>query len=449
LSWSRAQNSPLVRFLPAIVLCAYVLIAFGRFIPANYASSDWWPVLATNHLETFADIPRIFTEPNAVRDPQYIAVTALDYRPLGTASYAIDYRIWGLDHPAGFQITNLLIHLAVVFGTYALARALGLPRWASVLAALVFTSHPAIVGTEPAIGRRLDTLSAAFALASVLLLMRGGVYRCALASGLFACSILSKETSLAMLPLIVGAFLITRRPILRLLWLAPPVVLALGARLLVLGSLGGYGTAAMPGLAMLPQYRDTMVRFLADFALPGPEVGSYVDLSIRLSIVTLLVILSAVLCPPRERWIALFGLTWFLVYAEFYALLRVHAGWYLYQPMIGIGLLVGALAAGGVARWPSRKAVPGLALATAASLVALHSSPLVTPYPDWLDVGNQVTAYLAAVDTCTEDGNPPLVARQKGPYSDVVNAAGLSDYSVRAYLELKYPNGRPCDARSS
>ena len=36
--------------------------------------------------------------------------------------------------------------------------------------------------------------------------MRGGVLRCALAAGLFACSILSKETSLAMLPLIAGAF---------------------------------------------------------------------------------------------------------------------------------------------------------------------------------------------------------------------------------------------------
>src|ERR1051326_7934871 len=102
-----ALNSAwLSQYWPALVLSAYMLITYGRFIPADFASSDWWPVLATNHLANVADIPRIFTEPNAIRDPQYVASTALDYRPLGTASYALDYRLWGLDHPWGYQITN-------------------------------------------------------------------------------------------------------------------------------------------------------------------------------------------------------------------------------------------------------------------------------------------------------------------------------------------------------
>jgi hypothetical protein len=297
-------------------------------------------------------------------------------------------------------------------------------------------------------------LSAAFALWSLVLLMRGGVFASALAAILFACSVLSKETSLAMIPLAIGAFLITGRPIRRLAWLALPVAIALGARVAVLGSLGGYGTARpaarLPSLDLLPAYRDTLVRFLADFAAPGPSVGTYVELSIRLSVLTLVVVAAAWLCPRRERSVALLGLAWFLVYAEFYALLRAHnGGWYLYQPVIGIGLLVGGLAAGAAARWPSRRALPALALAVSGALVALHSSPLITPYPEWIDVSRLSTTYLAAVDTCTEDGNPPLVPNQKGPYSDVVSATGLADYSVRAYLELKYPDGRPCDQQTA
>jgi hypothetical protein len=452
----------LPRYWPALVICVYVLAAYGRFMAADFASSDWWPVLATNHVATWADIPRIFTEPNAIRDPQYVASTALDYRPLGTASYALDYHLWGFDHPWGYQLTNLLLHSAVVFGTYGLARALGLPRWASVLGALVFTSHPAIVATEPGIGRRLDTLSASLALASALLLMRGSWHRCIAASILFVGSVLAKETSLAMLPLIGAALLIAPqpalrlarertglqladlRPALRLVWLAPSVALALGARLLVLGNLGGYGTAAPPSLAQLSAYRDTLVRFLGDFAAPGPEIGTYMDLSVRLSLLTVLVLAAAFMCPPRERRVALLGLLWFFVYAEFYALLRVHSGWYLYQPLIGIGLLVAALAAGAKARWPSLSAFPALGLAVAASVVALHASPLITPYPEWLDVSRQVDTYLAAVDACAEDGDPPLVSRQKGPYAEVIGATGLADYSVRAYFELKYPDGRAC-----
>jgi hypothetical protein len=112
--------------------------------------------------------------------------------------------------------------------------------------------------------------------------------------------------------------------------------------------------------------------------------------------------------------------------------------------MIGIGLLVGALASGAVRRWPSRQAVPALALSVSALVVALHSSPLVTRYPEWLDVSAQSRAYLAALDTCTEHGDPPLVPKAKGPYADVVEATGLADYSVRAYLQLRFPEGRPC-----
>jgi len=189
------------------------------------------------------------------------------------------------------------------------------------------------------------------------------------------------------------------------------------------------------------------VHFLEGFASPGPEVGTYAEMTSRLGVLVVLVILAAWLTPRTERTFALFGLAWFLMYAEAYAYLRVYNGWYLYQPMIGIGLLVGGLAAGGAKRWPSRRAAPALALSLSGALVALHSSTLFTPYPEWLDVSAQTTAYLAAVDTCTENGNPPLVPRAKGPYSDVVEATGLADYSVRAYLELRYPNGRPCETR--
>jgi hypothetical protein len=261
-----AERPFAARWWPVGTLVGIVLLAFGRFLAADYASSDWWPVLATNHLATWSDLPRVFTEHNAARDAAYVASTAPVFRPLGTISYALDFKIWGLDRPWGFQITNLVIHMGVVLATYGLARRLGLVRWAAVLSAAVFTFHPAIVATEPAIGRRLDTLSALFMLASMLLVLRGGVWPGVAAAVLYGCSTLSKETSLLGIPLTFAALAISQRPLWRTAWLVPGAVAALLGRVLVLGGLGGYGTATMPSLSLLPEYREAFVHLLADFA---------------------------------------------------------------------------------------------------------------------------------------------------------------------------------------
>jgi hypothetical protein len=428
------------------VLTLVVLACFARFLSADYASSDWWPVLGTNSLESPSDLVRAFLEPAAAGDPAYLAATAPTYRPLSIVSYALDYKVWGLDRPWGFQLTNLLAHLGVVVATYALARQLGLKRWASVLAALAFTLHPAIVATEPAIGRRLDVLSALFLLCSLLLLLRGGGWELVGASVLFAVSLLVKETSLVGAALAVPVLALARRPVWRVAWLLPPVAIAVGARVLVLGSLGGYGTAAAPSVALLPEYRVPLVHYLADFVAPGPPLGTYLEMSLQITVALVLVLGAAAVCPPRQRGVVLLGLLWFFSYALLYAWLRVYWGaWYLYQPLIGFGLCVGALADGGAERFPSRRAMPALGLALTAGLLLLRSSPLITPYPEWFDMSARVRSYLADVDMCREDGDPPSGTDRRGPYADIVAATGLADYSVRGYLALRYPTGeRPC-----
>src|SRR5919199_6233338 len=76
--------------LPGLV----ALVVFGRFVPIGFASSDWWPALATNTLSSPGDLVRLFREPLGGGDPAYIAATARHYRPLAVASYALDYHLW-------------------------------------------------------------------------------------------------------------------------------------------------------------------------------------------------------------------------------------------------------------------------------------------------------------------------------------------------------------------
>ena len=426
---------------PALVASVVVLLAFGRFVPIGFASSDWWPALATNTLSAPVDLVRLFREPLGGADPQYIAATARHYRPLAVASYALDYHLWGLDHPVGWQLTNFLVHLGVTLGVYALARQLRVPTWASLLSAVVFTLHPGIVAVEPAIARRHDTLSGLFLLASLILLLRG---RLVLGAVTFGCSVLSKETSLAALPLVPVVLYVAERPLRWAGVLVVPTAIALGLRLLALGDLGGYGTVERPSIEGLGPYRDSFIQYLAAFLSPGPPAPTKIAVGNEAIGVALVVILAALACPRRERIIALLGLAWLLVFGEFYAYLRVYGAWYLYLPLIGPALSVGALAAGGLARISTATGKLPALLASLAVVLLLRASPLLTPYPEWSSVARLSAEYLASVDRCAEPGDPPLVPAEKGPMNEFVDATGLADYSVSAYLALRYPSGRPC-----
>jgi hypothetical protein len=432
----------ITRAWPPVVLTAIVLLALGQFLQVGLVSTDWWPVVSTNRVENLAQFVRAFQEPIGAGDPHFIAETARHYRPLAVLSFALDYKLWGLDVPAGWQFTNLLVHLGVTLGVYALARTLGLARWASVLAAAVFTLHPAIVGTEPAIARRHDTLSALFLLPALVLLLKG---QRVLPGVLFLLSILSKETSLAALPFVPLLLRAVGLPMTRTWVLLPPAAVALGMRILAIGDLGGYGTATWPSLAAVPIYWDKIGKYFTELLYPAPVRPGTVA-AIALVMLFVAVATAALALPRKERYLAFLGLLWVYGFAVFYAFLKVYAGsWYLYFPLVGAGICVAALAEGGLARRPKRIAWLPVGLATIVSAAVLVSSPLVTPYPDWFETTAVMNDYLRHVDTCTEDGHPPLFPPNENRRMVFVSAVGLLDYSVTAYTALRFPNGRPCE----
>src|SRR5215831_7375770 len=259
-------ESLLLRAWPPLVLSVLVLLALGQFLQVGLVSTDWWPVLSTNKVENLSDFVRAFREAIGAGDPHFIAETARHYRPLATLSFALDYHLSGLD-PTGWQRTNLLVHLGATLGVYALARTLGLQRWAATLAAAIFTLHPAIVSTEPAIARRHDTLSAFFLLPSLVLLLRG---QRVLPAVLFVLSILSKETSIAALPFVPLLLRAVGRPMSRVWVLLPPLVVSLAMRIAAVGDLGGYGTASVPSVSALPIYWEKIGKYVSDLFYPAP-----------------------------------------------------------------------------------------------------------------------------------------------------------------------------------
>lgn len=156
------------------------------------------------------------------------------YRPLTTASYRLDYLIFGLK-PYGFHVTNVLYHLSTCILLLVVATTVfRLSNAAAFAVALLFALHPLQVETVASLAGRSEILAAFFCLLAIQFRMRHIV------SGLFLlCSAVSKESGLVS----CGLFLLSLwfeggRPALtmkRLLSIAAVVVTALILRYVALG----------------------------------------------------------------------------------------------------------------------------------------------------------------------------------------------------------------------
>ncbi len=126
------------------------------------------------------------------------------YRPLTVLTFLLD-ALGGIS-PFRFHLTNVLLHVCCSVLAWTLCRRAGLSRFAAGLAGLLFAVHP--IHSEVAAGvtfGRSDLLAGAFLLAGMLLYMQRSRSHASyvLALVAFFCGLLSKESALALLGLIV------------------------------------------------------------------------------------------------------------------------------------------------------------------------------------------------------------------------------------------------------
>lgn len=200
LQWSAAHENLAFLLLSAL----WVFVLYGRALTAPFVYDDLDqivnnPGLASWHATAvrFLHAPVAFT--NELR-----GIGGSSYRPLYWITLALDHSLWGLN-PAGFHLTNLLLHLATGFLGFLLLRRLRLSPALSSATALLWLSLPINSEVVTWISARAYSLSGIFLLLSLLMALwhlRTSKPLPLLCYFIFSlCALLSHEQGILILPL--------------------------------------------------------------------------------------------------------------------------------------------------------------------------------------------------------------------------------------------------------
>lgn len=287
------------------------------------------------------------------------------YRPLALLTFLLEERLHGLT-PFLVRLFNVLLHAVNAFLVYRLAKSLIKNRSAALLTGLIFAVHPLQAeGVDFNAGGRNTMLAAFFILTSYLVHERSSRQEktagaCA-GAALFFAGLLSKETTLAIMPFIAtleitplcGADAVRRRrAIVRLIPYAVCMAFYLVLRNNALSGAGirmeilpGLGTRLLENLYIIPRYLLTVLcptTLSSKYSIPD----DLHLLALPLFVAWLCVIGSLVWLFTRGRSRAtLFGLAWFTAFwlpvsGVFPIPSAPLADRYLYVPAIGLWLLV-------------------------------------------------------------------------------------------------------------
>jgi tetratricopeptide (TPR) repeat protein len=222
------------RLLLGLLLGAVVLVYANTLV--NQFAMDDELYIARNAQVTDPSLHRLFS-PNAV---------SAVFRPVSFATLALNWALGGAD-PVGYHLLNLLLHAAATWLLYILLQDLLSDmlegKTIAFAAALIYAVHP--IHTEAvawAVGRA-ELLAAGFLFAGWILHLRD---RPVTSLACFALALLSKESAVAFLPLVLlGDYALCKwKPRVRYAQAAALTVLYLGILWKVQG--GRFGPAEIP-----------------------------------------------------------------------------------------------------------------------------------------------------------------------------------------------------------
>jgi len=413
--WRNSESAPVwLRPLPVVVLLgALTFLVYLNSLQNEFVFDDVGLIVKSSRIRDLRNLPRIL---GAYGHPAY--------RPIRTASHAIDYALFGLN-PAGFRAVNIALH--VLNGTllFFLFRALLRNPRPALLAAMLFVVHPIQTESVAYISGRRDLLFAVFYLAGFACYVRyretDRVRYLFLAGFAYLLSLLSKEMAIS-LPLLCLWYDVVRSipaaegnsPLSPLRAVAEGVRTAVRRHTLLYaagtaGLLflvwyyvyrmnpsqqramygGGLGPTLMTSARIVVHYIKLLlfpITLNADYSFNAfPVSRSLGDLRALFALAILGAVVWGLLrLLPSARWAAFGGLWFFVTLLPVSQIIPHHemmAEHYLYLPSAGIFLAAGVLLEGALVQ-PRRHAATVVAFTLVVALLGVRT---VVRNRDWRD----------------------------------------------------------------
>ncbi len=206
-TWRRIENwlTP-QRFLVGVVLATTLVVYLGT-LQYDFVYDDHEQIVENPYLRSWHYLPTFLTESLW---QQFSPLPGSYYRPLFQAWLGLEYTLFGL-RAWGWHLTSVLLHVAVTFLVYRLARRLLQDDGAALFAAAIFGLHPVHTEAVAWVSALPEPLIAVFLIAAFLAYLNSRVAtpnrRAWLGVSLlwFVLGLVTKETALVF-PLLVLAF---------------------------------------------------------------------------------------------------------------------------------------------------------------------------------------------------------------------------------------------------
>ncbi|MBN2143512.1 MAG: hypothetical protein JW774_02705 [Candidatus Aureabacteria bacterium] len=172
-----------------------VVVVFGRTLENGFVYDDWETIVDNPHVHSLQNGFSFFFDRNSTAPETHLKHEI--YRPIKSWSCALDHFIFR-GNPAGYHLTNVLLHLVAVLLLNQLLISMGYPVFTAFMASLFFAVHPAISQNVSYISARADILATVFLLACSRIVFLGQpetVFRKIVGPALFFTACLAKETS--------------------------------------------------------------------------------------------------------------------------------------------------------------------------------------------------------------------------------------------------------------
>jgi len=353
-----------IAWVAVVAPIAFALVAYRGALEAAFVFDDFlfWQFNCWQ-VDGFLKIPHLIEG-------------ACEYRPVRYLSLAIDYQLYG-DDPAGYHLTNVLLHGVATGLVFVAAQRLLKHRMAASLAVLIWALHPVHTDVVTYVAGRRDVMCAIFFLLAYNTWPRKftrplvAALRANLAVGFFFVALSSKEMA-ATLPvvLLLSAVTLENRGRLVALWkstrgstkvgLALPAFIAFGLSVgwvLHRGILHSFTDSKLWGgalwhhvLTVAATYSEYLKQVFAPLWLHGDYSGYQLpsglgDIRVIIGVVVLLVVWVGGLASLSRRPFLAFGLLWFgitmLPVSQIIPHHELLAEHYLYIPLMGPAIALG------------------------------------------------------------------------------------------------------------